>query len=639
MKTVSGMFQFAGLKIGMAGVIHLAPEKRTDAEEEAVRRLFEAADSLRRTEWSSEDMFVVTQEYSHRSVGPVAQRVPIPSNRGCQALVFGQFFGVEYGGSAVAASTRVLESYLRDGDSALDEINGAWAGVFWDRRSGQARFGRDAPGIQTLYMAPSDRRILFSTDLRAFRSSDWLGQVDEQAVAEFLHYLYVPAPRTMLRGVSAVLPGHVLSTRPDVRQARYATPRFVAGPAVEESEVAERLTAALPQFEEHLLAAVSDCLPPDGRVALALSGGKDSSTLAVALSKLCPERVLAFSVGSPDARFDESGDAALVARSLGLAFESYMPDARSLQSVFERFLNLQDQPVGDPAALPYFGAFANLPDDCSVILDGTGNDYYFGIPSVGKGVHRFQMRAKWQGRLPAPLWSLTLAAMAKGPPWMRDLQHYWRAPIEETFIAWNAWSASELQALLGRPVSFDGTQLWATMRNGCPERWLELLTEVVCGIWEPHAAYRKAVQFANGLGKPVRFPFTDLRLAKFVHALPLRLKVVGGTNKVLLRAYMSRTLPKEILSKPKSPFVFDLRPLLVPAFRWLDDQDARTLVRNVPGWNRQAISDVLAQFESQPSDWKWAYRLYGLALVASQFVLSAGSTLRKDTGAAAGGRV
>ena len=155
---------------------------------------------------------------------------------------------------------------------------------------GDARiFARDCVGGQTLYAAQLDGRIVFATDLRAFHASGMLRALDEEAVAQFLHYLYVPAPRTLVAGCTAVLPGHVLSIGDSTRHEKYATPRFVKGPTIENADELERETERhLPAFEDRLLTAVADCVPERGRVALALSGGKDSSVLAIALSKVCP---------------------------------------------------------------------------------------------------------------------------------------------------------------------------------------------------------------------------------------------------------------------------------------------------------------------------------------------------------------
>ena len=575
---------------------------------------------IRRTEWRSESIFVVTQEQAEEvGAGVTDSFCEVPTVGSFQGISYGQYFGLgEVDRPTHLASKEMLSAFQQAGSHSFRDVNGAWVGVTWDGARQQACFVRDGLGIQTIYVARMPDRVLFSTDLRLLQFSGMFDNLDENAIAEFLHYLYVPAPLTILKNVYAVLPGHVLWLDEKVRQERYAPPRFVRGAETVESHQTGRTTERyLPEFEKHLLHAVEDCVPRRGRIALALSGGKDSSTLAVALSKVCPDRVLAFNVGSTDERFNEAKDAALVSKALGFAFQSYVPTDRDLAKGLRHFAAVQDTPIGDPAALPYFLAMKNLPDDCCVIFDGTGNDSYFGIPSYAKGVHRYRLRLQIERNMPSNVWKLILRLMSWGPGWMRELREYWSKPSEESFVAWDGWPAEELSTLFRRQVSFADTYLWELMQNGESEDWIALLTNVVCGVWEPHTAYRKAM-LAHALGKGIRFPFTDNRLAQFINRLPVALKFEGGKNKVLLRAYMAKHLPQEILIKPKAPFVFDLNRLMQNSeYRWVEDLNQQGILQILPNLDNESIQQLLSRHAKDPKESKWKFRLYALCLLST----------------------
>ena len=75
-----------------------------------------------------------------------------------------------------------------------------------------------------------------------------------------------------------------------------------------------------------------------------------SSTLAVALSKICPERTLAFTVGMTDQRYDEGNDAATVCKALGIEHFKHVASDQELASGVKDFTAAQDQPVGDCGA-------------------------------------------------------------------------------------------------------------------------------------------------------------------------------------------------------------------------------------------------------------------------------------------------
>ena len=92
------------------------------------------------------------------------------------------------------------------------------------------------------------------------------------------------------------------------------------------------------------------------------------------------------------------------------------------------------------------------------------------------------------------------------------------------------------------------------------------------------------------LGRSIRFPFTDNRLASFVQGLPEQLKYRDGVNKQILRAYMKQSLPREIVEKPKSGFIFDSTGYFAnPMFAWQDELDRAGLLQALPTWSRAPI--------------------------------------------------
>lgn len=611
---------FAPIAFGMAGVIYTEPPGPPERDEAWLSAAFRDTPWTTRCEWRSDDVTVVTSQHAHESLlqsGSFHCQLPRVGDH--QGIVFGQFFEVPGSNPGLEnVGQAMLSAYSTRGASSFRDLNGLWGAVIWDRTTRQAHFARDCVGGQTLYAAKLADRIVFTTDLRAFHAGGMLRALDEEAIAQFLHYLYVPAPRTLAAGCTAVLPGHVLSIGTSLRQEKYALPRFVRGSRLMSAdEIEHEVARQLPAFEEKLFTAVAACIPAHGRIALALSGGKDSSVLAVALSRICPERVLAFTVGQSDERLDESSHAALVCGALGLAHWRYVPTDEDLARGIIDFAREQDQPVGDIAALPYFLGMSRLPEDCTVIIDGTGNDYYFGLPGTAKGLWRYKRRIDAQAAT-GPFWPLLLKAMDLGPAGMRRLGEFWRKPVEESFVAWEGWSPAELTRLFGRDVSLADTYLWHLMRKADAADWLTAHTQVVCEVWEPHAAYRKAIHFAQAAGRSIRFPFTDNRLAAFVQALPEQLKFRDGNNKQLLRAYMTQHLPREIIEKPKSGFIFDLNRLFGnPAFSWQDALDRAGLLQVLPTWTRAPVLELLHRHSETPGDQQWQHRLYALCLLAT----------------------
>ncbi len=613
----------APVTFGMAGVIHTDPRgagNRRPAHDEGWLTFgFRMVPYTTKSEWRSESGDVVIVTYQHAleaNTDPGVYQFRMPSDGDLDGVVMGHFFDRVGPSSHVCTlSQHALRAYGRSGATSFRNINGSWVAVLWDRATREARFVRDGTGIQPIYAARLEGRIVFATDLRVFQASGMLDALDEQALAEFLHYLYIPPPRSLVTDCHAVLPGYVLTIGETIRQDRFTPPRFVMGPRLDPSvDPRPEIERHLPEFEERLLAAVADCIPTTGRVALTLSGGKDSSTLAVALSKICPDRVMVLNVAEKHATLDESRDAAIVCRALGLEFQAFTPTDEELARGIGAFARQLGQPMGDPAAIPYFLGMAQLPDDCAVLLDGTGNDDYFGSTSSEKGIEFYRRRIRTEKYFPGILWPALLRAMPLGGRKWRRLSHYWSRPVEEAFVAWDGWSADELSRLFQRRVSFEQTHLWRLMREANPDEWMSLLTEVLGGIWEPETSFAKAVHLGRALGRGVRFPFIDKRLEAFVHQLPWELK----DDKAILRAYMAKNLPPEIVRKPKSGFAFDLNRLFRnPLYRWADELDRAGLLRSLATWSDEPIQALRQAYAAEPHDYKKQHRLYAICLAAT----------------------
>ena len=208
--------------------------------------------------------------------------------------------------------------YRAKGFAALTGLNGSFALALWDRSRRELVLAGDRHGVNRLFVSRKGRALYFSTSLRLFSA---LGaDLDLDAAAEFLRYLYVPAPRAFLSGVRSLVPGQALVVDDEgEREARFVRPYWET---LKERCTGETctltLSEALPRFEAELSAAVRRRVPERGRVAILLSGGKDSSCLAIAASRLAPERFQTLSLGFQDAQVDETRYAGDVAEALGL---------------------------------------------------------------------------------------------------------------------------------------------------------------------------------------------------------------------------------------------------------------------------------------------------------------------------------
>jgi asparagine synthase (glutamine-hydrolysing) len=604
---------------GMVGVIF--PDGAPPADlEQRLTGAFKPAPLVQLTTWRAPGVFAVTAQHAYETDGiPGRFEREMPAANGTLGLVCADLAARDT--LSVEAASRIVAGVSDDDHSPLRALDGSWAGFAWDAQRRVARFFRDAVGQRQMFAARLPDRIVFATDTRLLVAAGVPKVFDGQAAAEYLHFFYVAGPRILLRDASAVLPAHIMTMDASgVRQVRWSPSRWVAGETIGDPAAVDRaVEKELPRFEELLFEAVRACVPPSGRVALSLSGGKDSSVLAYVLSKVCPGRVLAFTVGMADKRNDEGEDAATVCKALGIEHFVHVATDAEIAAGVRELTEVLDQPVGDIAALPYFLAMRRLPEDCHAILDGSGNDFYFGF-HYGWKLTRLQQRLRVQNKLPAPLWKLLLWGMSHSTQRMNLLAGTWRKPVEETFAAWEGWTREELSALMNREVGFEDSYWWRTARRLDLARHLEFQSELVGHVWEPNASFRKAAHFGQATGRIVRFPFTDARLVAYFNSLPLEFKHHGKVNKNLLRAYMKRTLPREIVEKPKKGFIFDLnRVLMNPIYPWVQEMERAGRLKYSPDWSQEQIDRVLSRYRRNPADERLQQRVYSLCMLNTSF--------------------
>src|SRR6266545_7607808 len=95
-------------------------------------------------------------------------------------------------------------------EAAIERAIGMFAFALWDRTTRTLTLARDRLGIKPLYYAATPRRVLFGSQLKAFRSApDWRPAIDRDALAGYLRHAYIAQPHTIYREAKKLPPGHI----------------------------------------------------------------------------------------------------------------------------------------------------------------------------------------------------------------------------------------------------------------------------------------------------------------------------------------------------------------------------------------------------------------------------------------------
>ncbi|MCX7894146.1 MAG: asparagine synthetase B [Burkholderiales bacterium] len=270
-------------------------------------------------------------------------------------------------------AARLLVAFAAQGIDLLQRLHGSFALAVIDTANRSALLAIDRMGIEAMCFAATPDGFVFGS--RADAVAEAAGrkpELDPQSVFDYLFFHVVPAPGSIFRGVSKLLPGQYLELR-DGRQRLdfYWRMRYVDRAATPEAELAQRFRDLLPE-------AVSRQLD-DGPVGTFLSGGTDSTTVTGTLARLRAEPVDAYSIGFDAPGFDEMQYARIAARRFGVRHHAYYVTPDDVVQAVPLIAGASDEPFGNASVVPaYFCARLARSEGIGVLLAGDGGDEIFG---------------------------------------------------------------------------------------------------------------------------------------------------------------------------------------------------------------------------------------------------------------------
>jgi len=448
----------------------------------------------------------------------------------------------------------LLEAWEEDGADCLPRIYGDFSLAVWDRARRVLWLARDAVGTRPLFWARgSGGRVAFCSEIPPLLGLPWVSrEVATDHLAEYLSFRYVHAPRTLLRDISAVAPGHVLrldasGSRPSRWWRAPWAPPDVRG--VDKDEVVERL--------DHLLQrSVQRRLDANVPVGLLLSGGLDSSSILhhAAQGSDTPQT---FTVSIAEDDTDESPFAARVAKVMGADHHQIQVSDRRFIDALSYATVAMGQPLPTAAGAVQALLFAELRRSVKVVLSGDGGDELLG----GRGMESLAARlrrARTVDRLPGParLFTRSVARQLRLNDWSAEAAHFGMA---RAIGGSRVFHSAERVNLLADP----GIVRPGIRRTVLEPLYQEVDSDPINNIlhvwqrgWLAEDSLARSDRMAAAAGLEVRYPMLDASLISFCAELPGNLKVYhrltgGYTTKWPLRAAMEERLPRRLINRPK----------------------------------------------------------------------------------------
>ncbi len=482
---------------------------------------------------------------------------------------------------ATSSDVEVLvHLYEEYGEDLVQALDGMFAFALWDERRGSLLLARDRFGEKPLFLHEHDGELTFASELTALvEVKPGLRELEPAAIDAFFVFAYVPGPGTIVPGVRQLAPGHLLSWQREGSRC-HERPWWTAG----DEGVAphERFESVLAEAQRLFDQSISARLISDVPLGVFLSGGVDSTLVAIAAAKASSRRLQTFTVGYDVGSVSETAQARRTAAHLDSEHHEVTLTQEQVAERAPALLASLDQPLADRALLPLNALSEFARPRVTVALGGEGADELFG----GYPRYRWLERSRRaESALPhaaaSSLGGLLRGGAARAGRGQRIAQRLAPSPLLERNLDWvTAERRRARQALYGPRLAGVGAERVLedlSARAGeldgkATVRWLMHLDQV---DYLPDDVLFKTDRAGMLASLEIRTVFLNRELADFAASLGTSVHLAGG-GKAIVRAM----LPEGVIDTSRLGR-YRKTAFRVPAADWLRGPLAPVLERQL----------------------------------------------------------
>jgi asparagine synthase (glutamine-hydrolysing) len=431
----------------------------------------------------------------------------------------------------------ILCAFKSWGPECVNRFNGMWAFCIFDETTGKCFASRDRLGVKPFYYVNNPKLLAFASEQKAFTRSDLIkASADEMALQRYLISGQLEnSTDNFFEGVHELWPGHSLTY--DIN-----TTQLIISSWFQLNSIKSLKNDSLPDDElirliRHSLDNnIKMRLRSDVEVGTCLSGGIDSSIIAMLMSSQQSAPVHCFTSVFPGSAINEEEYAGEVVKQAGGIHHKSAPTYDDFLRDADDLIYSQDVPIWDTSTYAQHRVMALAKENgIKVVLDGQGADELFA------GYHHHFI-AKWnrylsEGRTGKLLSDLSAASRSIPSPYLFYVKQLIKPYLTD--------AAYVSQSLLTRefaerfPVRKVGRfndvndQLMDDITNTRLKIFLKC--EDRCGMWH---------------GVESRTPFSDdPALLELMFSFRGERKIQNGTLKYLLREAARDVLPPMIYAR------------------------------------------------------------------------------------------
>ena len=446
----------------------------------------------------------------------------------------------------------VLAAYKEWGFNCVERFNGMWAFCIYDSEKQLCFASRDRLGVKPFYYINNNNLLAFSSEQKAFIKAELIAaKINNNALHNYLiNGLLETNSTNFFEGINELMPGNNLVFNLKTQELKITTYYnltehiTLTNDRLSEKELIDKIAYT---FEN----SVKLRLRSDVEVGTCLSGGIDSSALAVTISEITKQPLYCFTSIFKNQSINEEHFADSVANKIEAKHFKIEPTLEGFLEEIDSLIYSQDVPIWDTSTYAQYKVMELAKkNNIKVVLDGQGADELFG------GYHHHFL-AKWnnlfsQGHFMSGLNEILASKKTISNPLQFFLKErikqkkYFNKKHFDQFFKPEFLKSSEIK---NPSVYFNSVneQLVEDIYQTRLKSFLKC--EDRCGMWHSVES---------------RTPFADdIELINLLFSFNGNKKIKNGVSKYLLREVVKNKLPEEIYKR------YDKKGFETPMQQWM----------------------------------------------------------------------
>ena len=449
------------------------------------------------------------------------------------------------------SDTEVLAvAFIHWKEKCIYKINGMFSFVIYNKLNGEVFIGRDRLGVKPLYYNINNKFFEICSQIKPISNNE----ICKKSLELYYLFGYVPTPFTIYKNIKKLEPGTFIKY--NLKSKKIEFKNYWKIDYNNKLNIDYKSSKQL--LRKKLQNAVRRRLISDVNLGFFLSSGVDSSLVTAIANKIYKEKLISFSIGFNDSKFDESIDSEKIAKFLKIDYKKYIFNEVDLIKLLPDFFKTFDEPFSDIASIPGLLLSKKFKKYGTVALSGDGGDELFYGYKHFKIINFFSklyfIPYNIRKIISNYIELININIKSKKLGYISSLISYENINLLcfSPFIQFCKINQNKIETFEYYISKYELNNI------SCP---LDKCSKINYSLWLDSNSNVKVDRSSMAYSVEVRSPLLDYELIDFTRKLPNRFLF----NKKILKDILFDFVPKKLISKKKKGFS-------VPISKWINKE-------------------------------------------------------------------